>query len=124
MTKRTQSDKVFKDKAFEIASNPSYDGYQKGLASVLYKFFGKKTSGRAIKNEIKPNEQLAKELHKPIIRKFEKRKVYSSSKDNIWGFDLADMQLISKCSIGIRYLLCAIDLFSKYALVVPLKDEK
>ena len=83
MTKRTQSDKVFKDKAFEIASNPSYDGYQKGLASMLYNFFGKKTSGRAIKNEIKQNEQLAKELHKPIIRKFKKRKVYSSSKDNI-----------------------------------------
>ena len=67
---KTQSGKVFEDKAFEIASNPSYDGYQKGLASMLYKFFGKKTSGRAIKNEIKQNEQLAKELHKTIIRKF------------------------------------------------------
>ena len=51
-------------------------------------------------------------------------KVYSSFKDNIWGVDLADMQLISKYNKGIRYLLCAIDLFSKYAFVVPLKDKK
>ena len=53
-----------------------------------------------------------------------KRKVYSSFKDNIWGVDLADMQLISKYNKGIRYLLCTIDLFSKYAFVVPLKDKK
>ena len=51
-------------------------------------------------------------------------KVYSSFKDNIWGVDLADMQLISKYNIGIRYLLCALDLFSKYAFVVPLKGKK
>ena len=69
------------------------------------------------------NQQLANQLHKPIIRKFIK-KVYSSFKDNIWGVDLADMQLISKYNKGIRYLLCAIDLFSKYAFVVPLKDKK
>ena len=61
---------------------------------------------------------------KPIIRKFGKRKVHSSFEDNIWGVDLADMQLISKYNKGIRYLLCAIDLFSKYAFVVPLKDKK
>ena len=61
---------------------------------------------------------------KPIIRKFEKSKVHSSFEDNIWGVDLADMQLISKYNKGIRYLLCAIDLFSKYAFVVPLKDKK
>ena len=54
--------------------------------------------------------------------KFKKRKAYF--KDNIWGLDLVDMQLISKCNKGIRYLLCAIDLFSKYAFVVPLKDKK
>ena len=71
-----------------------------------------------------PNQQLANELYKPIIRKFKKRKMYSSFKDNIWGVDLADMQLISKYSKGIRYLLCAIDLFSKYAFVVPLKEKK
>ena len=59
-----------------------------------------------------------------IIRKFKKRKVYSSFKDNIWGIDLADMRLISKYNKGIRYLLCAIDLFITYAWVVPLKDKK
>ena len=68
--------------------------------------------------------KLANELHKPVIRKFKKRKVYSSFKDNIWGVDLADMQLISKYNKGIRYLLCVIDLFSKYAFVIPLKDKK
>ena len=71
-----------------------------------------------------PNQELANELHKPIIRKFKKRKSYSSFKYNIWGVDLADMQLISKYNKGIRYLLCAIDLFSKYAFIVPLKDKK
>ena len=70
------------------------------------------------------NQQLADELHKPIIRKFKRRKVYSSFKDNIWGIDLADMQSISRYNKGIRYLLYAIDLFSKYAWVAPLKDKK
>ena len=71
-----------------------------------------------------PNQQqLANELHKPIIRKFEKRKVYFF-KDNIWGVDLADLQLISKYNKGMRYELCVIDLFSKYAWVVPLKVKK
>ena len=93
---RTQSDKVLKDKAFETASNPNYDGYQRGLASMVYKFFDKKSKIAGIKNEIKENQQLANEFHKPIIRKFKKRKAYSSFKDNIWGVDLADIQLISK----------------------------
>ena len=70
------------------------------------------------------NEQLANELHKPIIRKFEKRKLYSTCKGNIWGVDLADMQLLSKYNKGIRFLLCVIDIFSKYAWVVPLEDKK
>ena len=81
-----------------------------------------KSSGSGIVNE--PNYQLANELHKPIIRKFKKRKIYSSFRDNIWGVDLADMQSLSKYNKGIKYLLCAIDLFSKYAWVVPLKDKK
>ena len=68
--------------------------------------------------------QWAKELHKLIIRKFKKRTVYSRFKDNIWSADLADMQLISKFNKGFRFLLCVIDIFSKYAWVVPLKDEK
>ena len=70
LVKRTQSDKVLKDKAFKIASNPKYDGYQRGLAPMVYKFFDKKSKGPGIKNEIKQNQQLANELHKPIIRKF------------------------------------------------------
>ena len=88
---------------------------------MFYKFFDKKSKGSGI-NE--PNYQLANELHKPIIRKFKKRKVYSSFKDNIWGVDLADMQSLSKYNKGIKCLLCTIDLFSKYAWVVPIKDEK
>ena len=75
-------------------------------------------------NEIKQNLQLSEELHKPIIRKFKKRKVYSGFKDNIWGADLADMQLINKFNKGYRTLLCVIDIFSKYAWVIPLKDKK
>ena len=74
LVKRTQSDKVLKDKAFKIASDPKYDGYQRGLASMVYRFFDKKSKGSGIINE--PNYQLANELHKPIIRKFRKRKVY------------------------------------------------
>ena len=68
LVKRTQSDKVLRDKAFKIASDPKYDGYQRGLASMVYKFFDKKSSGSSITN--KPNYQLADELHKPIIKKF------------------------------------------------------
>ena len=70
------------------------------------------------------NDQLAEELDKPIIRKFKKRKVYSTFKDSIWGTDLADMQLISKFNKGFRFLLCVLDIFSKCAWVVPLKDKK
>ena len=92
LAKRTQSDKVLRDKAFKIASDPKYDGYQRGLASMVYKFFDKKSSGSGIVNE--PNYQLANELYKPIIRKL--KKSLSSFKDNIWGVDLADMQSLSK----------------------------
>ena len=64
------------------------------------------------------------ELHKQIIRKFKKRKVHSSFRDNIWSVDLADMQLLSKYNKGIKYLWCAIDLFSKYAWVVSLNNKR
>ena len=128
LIKRTVADKILKNRAFNIAKDPKYDRYQRGLASMVYKFFDKKSSGSGAKHvntKITPqNQQLAEELHKPIIRKFEKRKVYSTFKDNIWGADLADMQLLSKYSKGIRFLLCVIDIFSKYAWVVPLKDKK
>ena len=122
LEKRTQSDKVLRDKAFKIASNLEYDGYQRGLASMVYKFFNKKSGGGGICNEL--YYQLAEELHKSIIKKIKKRKVYSSFGDHVWGVDLADMQSLSKYSKGNKYLLCAIDLFSKYAWFVPLKDKK
>ena len=81
LVRRTQSDKVLRDKAFKIASDPKYDGYQRGLASMVYKFFDKKSKGSGIsallanKSANESNYQLANELHKPIIRKFKKREV-------------------------------------------------
>ena len=207
LAKRTASDRVLRDKAFNIANNPRYNGYERGLASMVYKFFDKKSqkggdvhrspsigfdesddevietplqaisclykknpptplgrnkeqvsetsranskakaskTSRAKKvNELsevgeseesplrellgknyesymakrkkrasKKNEQLADELHKPIIRKFEKRKVHNAHMDEIWAADLADMQLLSKKNKRIRYLLCVVDLFSR-----------
>ena len=127
---RTEADKVLRDKAYDIASNPEYDGYQRGLASMVYKFFDKKSTVSGLKNTAEPSALarsssiLADERHKPIIRKFNERKVYSQFKDNIWGVDLADMQSLSRKNKGIKYLLRAIDLYSKYAFVIPLKDKK
>ena len=69
LAKRTASDKVLRNKAFNIAKTSKYDGYQRRLASMVYKLFDKESSGSGIKNEIKRNEQLAEELHKPIIKK-------------------------------------------------------
>ena len=84
LTKRTVADKILKYRAFIIAKDTKYDGYQRGLTSMVYKVFDKKSEGSGAKL-IPENEQLANELHKPIIRKFEKRRVYSIFKDNIWG---------------------------------------
>ena len=106
LARRTASDKVLRNKAFNIAKNCKYDGYRRRLASKVYKFFDKKSEGSGVNIEVKHNEQLAEELHKPIIRNFKKRTVYSGFKDNIWGADLADMQLISKFNKGFRFLLC------------------
>ena len=96
-----------RNKAFNIAKNSKYDEYQRGLPSMVYKFFDKKTSATrarsktlaaqnkfvdtGIKNENMSDQQLTKELHKPIIKKFKKRKVNSPFIDNVWGADLADM---------------------------------
>ena len=103
---------------------------------MVFKFFHKKSTSLnkskgsgittllASKSANKSNYQLVYELHKPIIKKFKKRKVYSFFRDNIWGVDLADVQSLSKYNKGIKYLLCAIDLFSKYVWVIPLKDKK
>ena len=78
----------------------------------------------ALKSENISNKELAEELHKPIIRNFNKRKVYPSFIDNIWVAHLADIQSISKFNKGLRYLLCVIDIYSKYAWVNPLNDKK
>ena len=141
LARRTASDKVLRDKAFNIAKNLRYNGYQRGLASMVYKCFDKKSallpdksvSGSDVNmqanDKIKQNQrpldlathQLAEESHKPIIRNFKKRTVYSGSQDNIWGSDLADIQLISKYNKGFRFLLCLIAIFSKYAWIVPKK---
>ena len=98
LARRTAADKVLRNKAFNIAKNPKYDGYQRGLASMVYEFFDKKSANSCIKF-MPQNAQLAEELQKPIIRKFKKRKVYST------------------------FLLCVIDIFSKYVWVVSLKDK-
>ena len=124
LKRRTASDKILRDKAFNTVKNPKYNRYQIGLVSLVYKSFDKKSTGRSVNIPLEFNEQLAKELHKPIIRKPKKRKVYPGFRDNIRGADLADMQLISKFTRGFRFLLCIIDIFSKYSWVAPLKDKK
>ena len=114
LKRRTASNKILRDKAFNIAKNPKYNGYQRGLASMVYNFFDKKATGSGVNIQLEFNEQLAKELNQPVITKFKKIKLYSGFRDNICGAGLADMQLIRKFSKGFRFLLCAIDIFSKY----------
>ena len=132
------------------------NGYHRGLASMVYDFFNKKStllaqsetlaardksaSSGAAKNKNMLNQhpldlactakvsdhpqELAEKLQKLIIRKIEKMKSTVPFIHNIWGADLADMQLISRFIKGIGFLLCVIDIFSKYARVIPLKDKK
>ena len=60
-------------KHFNIGKNSKYDGYKRGVASMVYKFFDKKTSGSVIKSDNMSDQQIAEELHKPTIRKFNKK---------------------------------------------------
>ena len=132
LTRRKVSDKTLLHKAFNIAKNIKFDGYQRGLALMVYKFFDKKSycgattlaNKSGVKNEIIQDKESAEEWHKLIIRKFYKPKVYSPFTGNIWSADLAGMQLISKFNKETRFLLCAINVFSKYTWVIPLKDKK
>ena len=94
------------NKEFDIPKNPKYDGYQRGLASMVYNFFYQRTSGGVITNENITNKELAEESQKQIIEKLNERKAHSSFTDNIWGAFSADVELISKFNKGIRYLLC------------------
>ena len=120
---------VLRDKVFNIAKNPKYDGYEREIASMVYNFFYKVINYKvihkffetlatknksAIKNENVSSKELAEQLHKPSIRKFKNRKVHSTFIDNIWSVDLAYMQLISKFNKEFRFLLCVIDIYSKY----------
>ena len=79
LAKRTQSDKVLRDKAFKVASDPKYDGYQRGLVLMVYKFFDKKSSGSSVdsslanKSATEPNYKLANELHRQITKKFKRK---------------------------------------------------
>ena len=127
LARKTASDEILRDRAFNIAGNPKYDGFKKGGFLLWFTiFFDKKSAGSGV-NMHANNESsldLAEELYKPIIKKFEKRTVYSRFKDNNCGADLADMELISKFNKGFTFLLCVIDIFSKNAWVVPLKDKK
>ena len=98
---------------------------------MVYIFFDKKSQGSGRRSSSasfadnnKENIQLANALLNTTIRKLKKRKVHSSFRDNIWGVDLADMQLLSKFNKGFRFLLCVIDIFSNDAWVIPLKDKK
>ena len=97
LVRRTALDKNLKDKPFNIAKNPKNDGYQRELVSMDYNFFHKKSANSGV-----------------ATRKFEKKKIYSGFKNNIWGADLAYMQLINKVNKGIRFLLFVIDIFTKY----------
>ena len=83
LTRRTAADKVLRDKAFNIAKNPKYDWYQRGLATMAYKCFVKKNSSGTVKNKNISNKELIEELNWPIIRKFNERKIHSPFIDNI-----------------------------------------
>ena len=96
LNRRTAGDKVLRDKVFDIAKNPKYDGYQRGLALMVYEFFDENISNGTVKTEVISSKELAEELQKPIIRKSEKRKVHLPFIVNVWSADLADVQLISK----------------------------
>ena len=118
LAKRTISDKNLKGRTCETARNCSYDGYQKVLSSMIYRCFNKKTGSGII-----ANEQLAKELHELVNIRFKRRNVYARFKDNIWEADLSEMESLSYKNKNVKYLLCFIDIFTRYAWVTHLKHK-
>ena len=106
-----------KDRAYEIARNQKY-GYQRASSSMVYKLFNKETCSRII-----VNEQLAEELHKPVIKKFKRSKVSARFKGNIWAVDLAEIESLSSKNKNVKYLLCVTDLFTRYEWVKPLRSK-
>ena len=108
-----------KDRAYEIARNCGYDGYQRGLACMVYKVFDRQTW-----SAVSADEQLAEELHEPVTKKFRRRKVYARFKGNIWSTDLAEVESLCFKNKNVKYLLYVIDVVNKYAWVKSLKDKK
>ena len=86
---------------------------------MIYRFFDKKTG-----SVLSINKQIAEELHKSVIKKFKRRKIYARFKDNIWAAGLANMRSLFFKNKNVKYLLCVIDIFTKYAQVKPLKGKK
>ena len=126
LSRRKTSDEELRDKAFNVTKIPKYNEYQRGLASIVYNSFDRNSAGTSTYTETEinfENQQLEEKLRKLVIKKFKNRKLYSFFRDKIWGADLDDMQLISKWNKGIRFLLYAIDVFSKYACVITLKEK-
>ena len=139
LNRRAGVDKVVRDKAFNIAENPKYDGYKRGwyMVNIVYtfqwsiNFLIKKTlrgvatlaNKSSMKNKNIFNKELWEELHRPVIRKFNEKSALTFIND-IWGADLADVQLINKFNERIRFLLSVIKIHSRYTWVIPLKDKK
>ena len=126
LPRRTASGKVIRDKVFNIAKNSKYDGYQRGITLIVYKFFGKTRLVVVLKSKVMLNQKLSEELHYSLISKFEKHISIPTfnSINNIWGSDIVDTQLISKFDKRFQILLCVIDTYIKYAQVVPLTIKK
>ena len=116
------SDKVLKDKAYVIAKNLKYGGYQRRFANMVYRLFDKKKKKKT-GSGAGGNKELAKELHRPVIKKF-KRRVYPRFKDNIWAADLAEMGSLSSFNCGVKYLLSVINVFTKNTWVKPLRKKR
>ena len=108
-----------KERTSKIDRIGEYDGYQRALASMVYRCFDKKKGAK-----VSVIEQLAEELQKPLIKIFKRRKICARFKDNIWIEDLAEMESSSSKNKNVNYLLCLIDVFTKYTWVKPLKDKK
>ena len=105
-----------KNRAYEITGNCKFDEYQRALASMVYKIFDKKTVlGESV------NKKLAKRLHKPVVKKLKKRKVYAIFKDSLRASYLTEMESLYCRNKNVNCLLCVIDVFNKYAWVKPLK---
>ena len=98
-----------KDRAYKIARNRGYEGYQRALANMTYTFFDKKTRSGVI-----VSEELAEELHEVVTKKFKRRKFYARFKANIWAANLAEMESLSSKYKNVKSLLCVIDVFTKY----------